>query len=164
MNSKQILTALRRITRAIYLHSKQLERQFGLTVPQILILQTIKDSGTLPTSEIARQVSLSQATVTSVIDRLVKKDLVRRERSDLDRRKVGVSLTDFAEEKLENLPELLQEDFIIRFEKLENWEQQMLVSSVERIASLMDAQEVDASPILQPGEILPGNPGEKNQP
>ena len=135
-----------------------------MTVPQILILQTIKDSGTLPTSEIARQVSLSQATVTSVIDRLVKKDLVRRERSDLDRRKVGVSLTDFAEEKLENLPELLQEDFIIRFEKLENWEQQMLVSSVERIASLMDAQEVDASPILQPGEILPGNPGEKNQP
>ena len=135
-----------------------------MTVPQILILQTIKDSGTLPTSEIARQVSLSQATVTSVIDRLVKKDLVRRERSNLDRRKVGVSLTDSAEEKLENLPELLQEDFIIRFEKLENWEKHMLVSAVERIASLMDAQEVDASPLLQPGEILPGSQGGKNQP
>lgn len=154
MNSKEVLTALRRITRAIYLHSKQLERRVGLTVPQILVLQAINENERPSVSDIARQVSLSQATVTSVINRLVKKNLVVRERSTSDRRKVRVSLTESAVEVLGNVPDLLQEDFILRFEMLESWEQKMLVSSLDRVASLMDAQNVDASPILETGEIL----------
>jgi DNA-binding MarR family transcriptional regulator len=154
VNSKEVLTALRRITRAIYLHSKQLERRVGLTVPQILVLQAINENERPSVSDIARQVSLSQATVTSVINRLVKKNLVVRERSTSDRRKVRVSLTESAVEVLGNVPDLLQEDFILRFEMLESWEQKMLVSSLDRVASLMDAQNVDASPILETGEIL----------
>lgn len=154
MNSKDVLTALRRITRAIYLHSKQLERRVGLTVPQILVLQAIKDNERPSVSDIARQVSLSQATMTSVINRLVKKNLVLRERSTSDRRKVKINLTESAMEVLKDAPDLLQEDFIYRFERLESWEQKMLVSSLDRIASLMDAQNVDASPILEPGEIV----------
>jgi hypothetical protein len=31
----------------------------------------------------------------------------------------------------------------------------MLVSSLDRVASLMDAEKVDASPILEAGDILP---------
>lgn len=140
------------------MHSRQLEKQVGLTLPQILVLQTIEESGRVSVSEIARQVSLSQATVTSVIDRLVKKDLVYRERSTTDRRKVRVILTESAKEKLREMPELLQQDFISQFDKLEGWEQKMLIASVERIASLMGAEDVDASPILQVEEILPGQP------
>lgn len=140
------------------MHSRQLEKQVGLTLPQILVLQTLEDSGRVSVSEIARQVSLSQATVTSVIDRLVKKDLVYRERSTTDRRKVRVILTESAKEKLREMPELLQQDFISQFDKLEGWEQKMLIASVERIASLMGAEDVDASPILQVEEILPGQP------
>jgi DNA-binding MarR family transcriptional regulator len=154
MNSKAVLTALRRITRAIYLHSKRLEKQIGLTVPQILVMQTIDESNTLPVSEIARRVSLSQATVSSVIDRLVKKDLAFRERNAEDRRQVTVNLTETGSKKLLQVPELLQEEFIRRFEMLADWEQKMLIASVERIASLMDAQDVDASPILQTGDML----------
>lgn len=133
----------------------------GLTLPQILVLQSIQESGRVSVSEIARQVSLSQATVTSVIDRLVKKDLVYRERSATDRRKVRVILTESADEKLREMPELLQEDFIIQFDKLEGWEQKMLIASLERIASLMGAEDVDASPILQVEEILPGQPSKE---
>jgi hypothetical protein len=36
---------------------------------------------------------------------------------------------------------------------LQPWEQQMLVSSLQRIAELMDAGDLDASPILESGEI-----------
>jgi hypothetical protein len=35
----------------------------------------------------------------------------------------------------------------------------MLTSAVQRVASLMDAPEVDVSPILQVGEILPEKTG-----
>ncbi len=57
-----------------------------------------------------------------------------------------------------NAPELLQEEFVSKFNELESWEQKMLTSAVERIASIMDAETVDASPILQVGEII--NPHE----
>lgn len=161
MASTDILIALRRIMRAIDLHSKKLEHSAGLTVPQILILQTVADAGQLGVSQIARRVSLSQATVTSVVDRLVRKNLVTRKRSEKDRRVVSVALTGHGEAQLEDAPGLLQEEFVNRFGTLEPWEQKMLTAAVERIASLMDAETVDASPILQTGDILPQNNGDK---
>ena len=153
-----MLISLRRIMRAIDLHSKQLERQVGLTVPQILIMQTVDVTDSLPVSEIARRVSLSQATVTSILDRLEKKDFVRRDRNQTDRRIVSISLTPSGKSQIDNAPDLLQEDFINRFEQLEPWEQKMLTSALERIAAMMDAEKVDASPILQVGEILTDQP------
>ena len=153
-----MLISLRRIMRAIDLHSKQLERQVGLTVPQILIMQTVDVTDSLPVSEIARRVSLSQATVTSILDRLEKKDFIRRDRNHSDRRIVSISLTPSGKNQIDNAPDLLQEDFINRFEQLEPWEQKMLTSALERIAAMMDAEKVDASPILQVGEILTDQP------
>ena len=72
-----------------------------------------------------------------------------------DRSVVQISLTSGGLEKIEGAPGLLQEEFVARFRRLEPWERKMLTSAVERIASLMDAEEVDAAPILQAGEILP---------
>lgn len=141
--------------RAIDLHSKKLERRAGLTVPQILVLQALDEAGPMQVSELARRVSLSQATVTSMLDRLGRKKLLERSRDARDRRVVTVSLTADGVREVEHLPALLQEDFVNRFERLEPWEQSMLTAAVQRIASILDAQEVDASPILQVGDIEP---------
>ncbi|MEJ2535098.1 MAG: MarR family winged helix-turn-helix transcriptional regulator [Gammaproteobacteria bacterium] len=156
MNQKEILVALRRITRAIDLHSKQLEKSAGLTVPQLLVLQALDEADHLSVSAIALQVNLSQGTVTSVLERMTAKGLVDRVRDPDDRRRVRISLSSEGEARLRAAPGLLQESFMQRFEQLEPWEQKMLTAAVERIASMMDAQAVDASPILQVGEILAG--------
>jgi len=141
--------------RAIDLHSKKLERSAGLTVPQILLLQALGEAGCTPVSELARLINLSQATVTSILDRLGRKKLVVRNRDSADRRVVTVSLTPEGARCIEQLPALLQEDFVNRFDQLEPWEQSMLTAAVQRIAAVLDATEVDASPILQTGEIAP---------
>ena len=52
---------------------------------------------------------------------------------------------------MRNAPPLLQEHFIERFDKLQDWEKMQLLSSLQRIASLMDAENIDASPILSSG-------------
>lgn len=155
MNSSDILVALRRIMRAIDLRSKQLQKLAGLTVPQLLLMQAVRDAGEITVSEAAHRVSLSQGTVTAVLQRLELKGLIRRERSSIDRRKVLIVLTPSGRKKLERSPELLQEEFIKRFDRLADWEQKMLVSALERIAAIMDAETVDASPILSVGEIDP---------
>ena len=49
--------------------------------------------------------------------------------------------------------EIVIAPFVKAFDKLESWEQHMLIASVERIAELMDAEDLSASPILDVGEF-----------
>lgn len=165
MNSRETLIALRRIMRAIDLHSKQLERSVGLTVPQLLVLRIVQDKRRPTVGDVVREVHLSQGTVTAIIGRLEAKALLRREPHERDGRKVCVLLTPAGKTRLDSAPEMLQEDFIERFEQLPSWEQKMLTACLERVAELMDAEAVDASPILDTGDIVasisPG-PGPKD--
>lgn len=140
--------------RAVDLHSKRLERTVGLTVPQLLVLQSLEGTDGRTVGDIAGDVHLSQGTVTAVLDRLVAKGLVTRRRSESDRRKVRVTLTPEGEAQVGDAPALLQEGFIQRFESLASWEQKMLAASLERVAELLDAEDMDASPILQSGELV----------
>lgn len=148
-----ILVALRRITRAIHLHSKRLVRDTGLTAPQLIIMQSIHREGQTSASALAKQVALSQATVTTILDRLCRAGLVERRRSDADRRVVHIVLTETGRTKVESAPELFQAEFLRKFRQLELWERHMLTASLERIAVMMDAESLDASPILEVGEI-----------
>lgn len=144
----QVLVSLRQIIRAIDLHSKKLERESGLTGPQLLIMQLIGTQGEVTSGVIAREVSLSQATVTSILDRLERKGMLKRERSAHDKRKVLVSLTEEGGEALEKAPTLMQESFIRAFNQLEDWEQSLILSSLQRVSDMMNATDLDAAPLL----------------
>jgi DNA-binding MarR family transcriptional regulator len=152
-NIEEVLVALRRVIRATDLHSKHLAKTTGLTAPQILLLQTIRDKGDATIGGLANQISLSQATVTSILDRLEKKELVYRERSTEDKRKVHAYLTELGTETLKEAPLPLQDQFTRQFGDLQKWEQTMIISSLQRIAQMMDAQHIDASPVLDVGVL-----------
>ena len=73
---------------------------------------------------------------------------VERKRSDSDKRKVIVSITRLGKKKLENNPSLLQEYFIDRFMELQEWEQSLVLSALQRVASMMKAERLEVSPVL----------------
>jgi DNA-binding MarR family transcriptional regulator len=148
---EEVLIALRRVIRATDLHSKYLAKTTGLTAPQILLLQTLRDKGQITIGELAQEVSLSQATVTTILDRLEKRELVYRQRSETDKRKVHAFLTEQAVEILKNAPIPLQEQFTRQFGDLQEWEQTMIISALKRVAQMMDAQHIDAAPVLDIG-------------
>lgn len=150
----EILVALRQLMRAAELHSQKIIREAGLTTPQLLVMQAIAKEGNPSTSTLARSIVVSQATVTRIIDRLERAGLVRRDKSSKDKRVINVSLTDVGLAKLEAAPEPLQAEFLRKFRALEGWEQNMLKASLLRIVQMMDAQHIDAAPILQAGDIL----------
>lgn len=159
---EEVLVALRRVIRATDLHSKHLAKTTGLTAPQMLILQSIRNMGQVTIGEIATEVSLSQATVTTILDRLEKRELVYRERSLTDKRKVHAHLTKYADEMLLDAPIPLQDQLTRQFGHLKEWEQTMLISSLQRVAQMMDAQHIDASPVLDIGTLdRQSNPSEK---
>ena len=156
-----VLIALRRVIRATDLHSKHLAKTTGLTSPQILLLQTIRNKGQVTIGELANDMSLSQATVTTILDRLEKRGLAYRERSKKDKRKVHAHLTEEGAHVLQNAPTPLQEHFTRQFGNLQEWEQTMIISSLQRVAQMMGAQHIDASPVLDIGTLGRQSPNDK---
>jgi DNA-binding MarR family transcriptional regulator len=151
--TRQVVTALRRIIRAIDLHSRALVNRYGLTGPQLTLLRELVGEGELAVGELAKAIHLSQATVTGILDRLVQRGLVRRRQGDRDRRRVLVHLTQEGREMLARTPPLLQEHFTAQFAKLADWEQTQILSSLQRVVAMMEATDLDATPILTTGPM-----------
>lgn len=140
--SAYVLSTLRQIIRAIDIHSRQLSKKYGLTGPQLIVISEIGQYGTMTIGELARRVSLSQATVTTILDRLELKELAQRTRDKQDKRRVYVDITDKARTILETHPNFLQEAFVRRFNALEEWEQTLILSSIQRISAMMNTAEL----------------------
>jgi DNA-binding MarR family transcriptional regulator len=162
--SEEVLATLRQIIRAIDVHSKQLSKHFGLTGPQLVLIKEIGAHKDISVSELARKVSLSQATVTTIIDRLETRGLATRIRSARDKRKVTLRITPKAQEILQANPTFLQEEFIRNFERLEKWEQTQILSSIQRLAGMMKAEQFERHPVLSTQELTEGTTTTDNGP
>jgi len=153
---ERVLITLRRIMRAMDLHSRRLIKTAGLTAPQLLLLRSIDQLGAVSISRLSGHMNLSQATVTTILDRLAARGLVGRRRSEADKRIVHAYLTDAGLRLLADAPPPLQDLFSTRFRELPDWEQSMIIAALQRVAGLMDAQGLDAAPMLHIGEDLGG--------
>ena len=150
----QVIVALRRITRAIDLHSRDLMQMVGLTSPQLAALQSIGRLQPITVGALAKSIHLSQATLTGILTRMEARSLVSRARSDSDRRIVVVELTEKGRAVLESAPSLLKDQFRHELLKLQEWEQTQMLTTLQRIAAMMDAGEIDASPVLAAGAAI----------
>lgn len=150
---EEVLVSIRQIIRAIDLHSKKLSKESGLTGPQLVLLRAIKELGNVTIKQLSNHTNMSQATATTILDRLERNGYIERVRSLEDKRKVHAKLTESGTSLLQNAPLPLQEHFINRFQQLEEWEQSLLLSSVQRISSMMNAEGYNVAPILEIGSI-----------
>ncbi|MEF1173127.1 MarR family winged helix-turn-helix transcriptional regulator [Vibrio sinaloensis] len=150
---EEVLVSIRQIIRAIDLHSKRLSKESGLTGPQLILMRSIKELGEVTIRELSNHTNMSQATATTILDRLERNELVKRMRSNQDKRKVHAYITDKGLEVLSQAPMPLQQNFINKFQRLEEWEQSLLLSSVQRISSMMNAEDIEVAPVLELGSI-----------
>lgn len=148
------LIALRRILRATELYSRDLAQAAGITPAQLRVLQICQARGGRATpTALAAQMGVSQATVTALVDKLVARQMVERMRSETDRRQTNVVLTAAGSQAVLEAPDALQQRYVRAFERLQDWEQAQLLASLERVAAMLDAEEIDAAPVLTTGEI-----------
>ena len=141
LQAERILEALRRISRATALHNKKLVARFDLTLPQAVSLRRLFTGGPMTAGELARQVSLSQATMTGVVDRLEARGLVQRDRNDWDRRRVQISLTAQGRETALGVPIPLQERFATKLATLSSGQQADIARVLADIVIMMEAED-----------------------
>ena len=146
----RVLTAIRRIIRAVDLHSRKLSSDYQITAPQMVCLYSLARQGEMTLSVLAKQVSLSASTVNGIVDRLEKRGLVQRQRCEKDRRRVHVSISPEGQKLTQSAPALLQHKLAKALHALPEIEQQAIANSLERVVELMSASELAASPNLLP--------------
>lgn len=144
----EVLISIRQIVRAIDLHSKQLNKNFGLTSPQLLLMRTIQSSPKMTLRQLSNNSNMSQATATSILDRLEKRGFIKRERDTKDKRKVHAVITTAGEQVLEQAPQLLQDNFIEQFQALDQWEQTQILSSLQRVSRMMNTPDISPEDLI----------------
>jgi len=140
---KKIMYLIRRLIQAGELYTKELDRNYQVSVPQLLCLLTLHENGSLPPSQIARNMMVGSSTMTGIIDRLEQKGLVKRVRNSPDRRMITISLTEAGNKLARNAPPLIRQDIIDGLKRLPKSEIEKIINGLEMFVDLIDVQELE---------------------
>ena len=121
MKYLEILVKIRKIIRSINLESKRIEKEFGISIPQLLVLQFLSDKKdfSATATNIKEYINLNASTVSGILARLEKKGLVARLPYPKDRRASYITLTLKGSQLLSKSPTTLQEKLSRKLRKLE---------------------------------------------
>jgi len=147
-SSIRILHSIRRITRAVDLYSKKLVLEFGITAPQLMVLDEIVAKGAMMLRSVAAEIHLSASTLVGIVDRLEAKGLAKRERTAPDRRKVLVAATEAGRSLVVRAPSALQSTLAEALQHLSADEQIMIARSLEKVVDLMELGRFEEDEIL----------------
>ena len=151
----EILVKLRKIIRSINLESKKIEKELGISIPQLLVLKYLSDQTDYRAfaKDIKRYINLNASTVSGIISRLESKGLVARSQKVNDKRAIYIILTAKGADLLHKSPSTLQEKLSKRLKKLTKTQIEELDRNIELLTLIMDVEDMDAAPLLTIDEI-----------
>ena len=146
----EIIDNIRRVFQVVNEQSKRAEHKTGLTGPQLWAIKTIAQGAPIMVSEIAARMHLHPATVVGILDRLEVRGLVRRVRSQEDRRVVRVELTGLGEDLVKKAPEVAQGLLVAGLERLKTKNLKTISASLDQLVEILGAQGLPPKLILSP--------------
>ena len=142
IRTKEIVYSIRRLMQAGEHYTKELNKIYNVSAAQINCLLALHENGPLPPSQIAKHVMVNSSTITGIIDRLEKKDLVKRLRISKDRRVITVELTKTGKMLAENAPSPIQQKIIDGLNKLSPSEIEQITLTLKRLTDMLDVQDL----------------------
>ena len=155
MNTTSILIDIRKIVRSINIESKRIEKNYGISIPQLLCLNYLNEQKELKStsSRIKAFLQLNASTVTGIINRLQQKGMVAKLPNPEDKRSSSIALTKKGKELLLNTPDLLHQRLSAKLEGLPADQIAQLQNSLDLITKLLEIEEIDAAPLISDDEL-----------
>jgi DNA-binding MarR family transcriptional regulator len=151
-----IVDNLRRIFQAVNTHSRRAKREAGLTGPQLWAIRMIAQSGPIKVSELSRKMYLHPATVVGILDRLERVELVKRVRSQKDRRLVYVNLTEKGQNIVRESPEVAQGLLVSGLETLPMQNLNKISKGIGEMVRMLRIEEHPTKLLLSPEVNITG--------
>ena len=148
---RALFKSMRRIARAVELHSRRLDRELDLTLPQHVVLTCVRDLGEVTSRAVSEEADVSPATVVGILDKLEAKGLIERYRSTRDRRIVHTRITPRGEEALARAPAPLGARFESDFLALDPQQRAQTVAAFELVARLAGPPAMEADEVAESG-------------
>lgn len=141
MTYLDILIKIRRIMRSVNLESKKIEKEFGVSIPQLLCLQYLsqQEGYKAPSSDIKEFINLNASTLSGIIKRLERKGLVAKLPHTEDRRITFITLTAQGADLINSAPGTLQERLSIQLDCLSPEIIQDLEQKIDLLAKLLSS-------------------------
>lgn len=102
--SLQVLKKFRIIYGSIRQQFRDIEQSCGVTGSQLWILQEVEKTPGVGVSVLAERLSIHQSTCSLLVEKLVTRGLINKQRSKEDQRRVGLCITEDATLLLKNAP------------------------------------------------------------
>jgi len=151
-----IIDDIRRVFYVLAEHSRKVEYETGLTGPQLWVVKMLDGADSMKVTDLARRMHLHPATMVGILDRLEVKGLVKRTRSDKDRRVVHIIITDQGRALVRNSQEVAQGLLVKGLEPLAEEQVQVISEGLEQIVNILGFQEEPPKLIYSSNVNLPG--------
>lgn len=150
MDTTEILIKIRKIVRSVDIESKKIEKEYGVSIPQVLCLNFLHDSHNYQSTqgEIRKFLNLNSSTVSGIINRLEKKGYLARLPKSGDKRVVNIVLTSAGDDLLSTIPSLLHEQLSEKLQKLDDSKLKKVEESLDTLVTLLDIEQIEASPMI----------------
>jgi len=102
--SLEVLGLFRMIFKSSNKHSENIEKAVGITGTQLWALAELNDTPNITVNNLAKKMALHQSTISNLIDKMEKRNLIQRTRSTEDKRVVYLLLTTEGREILQKAP------------------------------------------------------------
>lgn len=139
-----IVLGLRRVVKAIEVYSREVQKAFGLTGPQLWALKVLSRQGSLSVGELAEALAVHQSSLSVLIDRLERRGLLRRRRDPEDRRIVRLALTPEGTALAARAPEPAQGRLLHALRRMPAEEVKWIAAAIDRLVGIMEAGDVEA--------------------
>jgi MarR family transcriptional regulator, organic hydroperoxide resistance regulator len=139
-----IVQGLRRIVKALERYSRDVYRSYGLTGPQLWALKTLARRGPLSAGQLADALAVHQSSLSTLVQRLERRGLVRRERESDDRRFVRIALSERGGRVAADAPEAAQGRLLHSLAAMSIQEVRRIRRAVNRLVDAMEASDIQA--------------------
>ena len=151
--SMQIITRIRQIIQEMSKYSKYLLENYKITIPQLICLHEVYQHGPISIGALTKIIFLNNSTVTGIIDRLEKREFVRRVRISKDRRQVHIEITGQGIKFIKKAPKPLQDRFMDRLKALDEEKITLILWSLEMLVDMLGSKETKMEIPMPPVHI-----------
>ncbi len=141
--TKKIVTLIRRYVQLRAVHTRELAKNYGLSVSQLLCLQCLSENGKMSMSDIAQNIMVNVSTVTGIVDRLESKRLIERRRDAADRRVISIALTQEGWALARNSPPAVHHKIVRAVQTLSESERDEIFRALDSMSRLIEANDRD---------------------
>mgnify|MGYP006289882865 FL=1 len=155
MDTTEILIKIRKIVRSINLESKKIQKEYGVSIPQVLCLQFLRDSKNYQAGqgEIRKFLNLNSSTTSGIINRLEGKGLIARLPKSGDKRMVTIALTSRGDQLMQKVPSLLHEQLSEKLNELDPATLGKIQQILELLEGLLEINHFDEVPLISNDDL-----------